>query len=276
MTPRAAPPAPSNRTSRAPSVNPRLASRSLTRPTPSVLSPQIDSPSNPSVLTAPACSALSLASCAHRESLFLEGHGNVRPAAALVPERGERFPKVAGLHMAPGVDDVVAELAGKLTVNEGRLTVGHRVAHDHVGVDRLQCLAALSQTPSSLRFATRHSSPRSLGRLSPPQRALIVPETRATPGVSEKDESALRSRKTGRAGPPRRRRASGGRRHLWNARCAPPCEASSAAALERMDLVSREEFDVQQAVLERTRDKLERLERSVAELEARLDIPKGD
>lgn len=48
------------------------------------------------------------------------------------------------------------------------------------------------------------------------------------------------------------------------------------AALERMDLVSREEFDVQQAVLERTRDKLERLERSVAELEAKLDAPKGD
>ncbi len=48
------------------------------------------------------------------------------------------------------------------------------------------------------------------------------------------------------------------------------------AALERMDLVSREEFDVQQAVLERTRDKLERLERTVAELEARLDIPQGD
>ena len=48
------------------------------------------------------------------------------------------------------------------------------------------------------------------------------------------------------------------------------------AALERMDLVSREEFDVQQAVLERTRDKLERLERTVAELEARLDTPKSD
>lgn len=48
------------------------------------------------------------------------------------------------------------------------------------------------------------------------------------------------------------------------------------AALERMDLVSREEFDVQQAVLERTRDKLEGLERTVAELEARLDTPKGD
>ena len=49
-----------------------------------------------------------------------------------------------------------------------------------------------------------------------------------------------------------------------------------AAALERMDLVSREEFDVQQAVLERTRDKLERLERTVAELEAKLDLPQGD
>ena len=47
------------------------------------------------------------------------------------------------------------------------------------------------------------------------------------------------------------------------------------AALERMDLVSREEFDVQQAVLERTRDKLERLERTVAELEARLGHPQG-
>ena len=48
------------------------------------------------------------------------------------------------------------------------------------------------------------------------------------------------------------------------------------AALERMDLVSREEFDVQQAVLARTRAKLESLERTVAELEARLDPPKSD
>ena len=47
-------------------------------------------------------------------------------------------------------------------------------------------------------------------------------------------------------------------------------------ALERMDLVSREEFDVQQAVLERTRDKLESLERTVAELEARLSVSKVD
>ena len=43
------------------------------------------------------------------------------------------------------------------------------------------------------------------------------------------------------------------------------------AALERMELVSREEFDLQQAVLERTREKLERLERTVTELEAKLD-----
>ena len=48
------------------------------------------------------------------------------------------------------------------------------------------------------------------------------------------------------------------------------------AALERMDLVSREEFDVQQAVLERTRDKLESLERTVAELEAKLPDAKVD
>ena len=38
----------------------------------------------------------------------------------------------------------------------------------------------------------------------------------------------------------------------------------------RMDLVSREEFDVQQAVLERTRSRLEALERQVALLEQQL------
>lgn len=40
------------------------------------------------------------------------------------------------------------------------------------------------------------------------------------------------------------------------------------AGLGRLDLVTREEFDVQRAVLLRTREKLEALERSVAELEA--------
>lgn len=38
-------------------------------------------------------------------------------------------------------------------------------------------------------------------------------------------------------------------------------------AFERMDLVSREEFDAQTRVLERTRQKLEALERQVAELD---------
>ena len=42
------------------------------------------------------------------------------------------------------------------------------------------------------------------------------------------------------------------------------------AGLGRLDLVTREEFDVQRAVLLRTREKLEKLERSVEELEARL------
>lgn len=45
------------------------------------------------------------------------------------------------------------------------------------------------------------------------------------------------------------------------------------AALEQMDLVTREEFDIQVAVLERTREKLELLETRVRELEARLDAP---
>ena len=40
-----------------------------------------------------------------------------------------------------------------------------------------------------------------------------------------------------------------------------------ASGLERLDLVTREEFDVQQAVLARTREKLESLEAAVAELE---------
>lgn len=40
------------------------------------------------------------------------------------------------------------------------------------------------------------------------------------------------------------------------------------SGLERMDLVTREEFDVQTRLLERTREKLERLEARVAELEA--------
>ncbi len=48
--------------------------------------------------------------------------------------------------------------------------------------------------------------------------------------------------------------------------------AAVSAALARMDLVSREEFDVQSAVLARTREKLTALEAKVAELEHALDV----
>ncbi len=48
--------------------------------------------------------------------------------------------------------------------------------------------------------------------------------------------------------------------------------AAVSAALARMDLVSREEFDVQSAVLARTREKLTALEAKVAELEHGFDV----
>ena len=43
--------------------------------------------------------------------------------------------------------------------------------------------------------------------------------------------------------------------------------------VRKMNLVSREEFDAQQAVLQRTRDKLEDLQRQLAELESHLAEP---
>lgn len=43
--------------------------------------------------------------------------------------------------------------------------------------------------------------------------------------------------------------------------------AAVAAAFERMDLVTRQEFDVQVGVLARTREKLSALEEKVAKLE---------
>jgi ubiquinone biosynthesis accessory factor UbiK len=43
--------------------------------------------------------------------------------------------------------------------------------------------------------------------------------------------------------------------------------------LQRLDLVTREEFEVQRAVLLRTREKLEELQRAVAQLEGQLDAP---
>lgn len=38
-------------------------------------------------------------------------------------------------------------------------------------------------------------------------------------------------------------------------------------AISRLDLITREEFDIQRQVLERTRERLEALEQTVAELE---------
>ena len=46
--------------------------------------------------------------------------------------------------------------------------------------------------------------------------------------------------------------------------------AALQATFAKLELVTREEFDVQQAVLARTRAKLEELEKQVAELEAKV------
>jgi len=48
-------------------------------------------------------------------------------------------------------------------------------------------------------------------------------------------------------------------------------KATLQAGLAKLDLVTREEFDVQRAVLLRTRQKVEELERVVAAMEARAD-----
>ena len=47
-------------------------------------------------------------------------------------------------------------------------------------------------------------------------------------------------------------------------------KAMVSSAATRLDLVTREEFDIQAKVLERTREKVAELERKVAELEALL------
>jgi BMFP domain-containing protein YqiC len=47
-------------------------------------------------------------------------------------------------------------------------------------------------------------------------------------------------------------------------------EAALRAALGRLDLVTREELEVQEAVLRRTREKVQALERQVAELESKV------
>jgi BMFP domain-containing protein YqiC len=52
-------------------------------------------------------------------------------------------------------------------------------------------------------------------------------------------------------------------------------KATLQAGLGKLDLVTREEFDVQRAVLLRTREKIDALERAVEILEAKLTGPSG-
>ena len=51
-------------------------------------------------------------------------------------------------------------------------------------------------------------------------------------------------------------------------------KSNLANGLRKMNLVTREEFDIQRAVLLRTREKLEALEKVVAELESHMEIKK--
>ena len=51
-------------------------------------------------------------------------------------------------------------------------------------------------------------------------------------------------------------------------------QALLTSLFARLDLVTREEFDVQQQVLLRTREKLARMEAQMAELERKLDSGK--
>ncbi len=53
-------------------------------------------------------------------------------------------------------------------------------------------------------------------------------------------------------------------------------KATLQAGLGKLDLVTREEFDVQRAVLLRTREKIDALERALTVLEARLATPGPD
>ena len=48
------------------------------------------------------------------------------------------------------------------------------------------------------------------------------------------------------------------------------------AGLSRLDLVTREEFEVQRAVLLRTREKLEQLQLAVSDLESQIAAPAPD
>jgi hypothetical protein len=53
-------------------------------------------------------------------------------------------------------------------------------------------------------------------------------------------------------------------------------KAMLQSGLSRLDVVTRAEFETQSAVLLKTREKLERLEARVAELEARVQPPRAN
>ncbi len=74
-----APPAPTRSTSAPASRTPALPSRSATSPRPSVLSPKMRSPSNRSVLQAPASRARSLRSSARAAASNLKGRVTLQP-----------------------------------------------------------------------------------------------------------------------------------------------------------------------------------------------------
>ncbi|HAS83321.1 MAG TPA: hypothetical protein DCS43_11780 [Verrucomicrobia bacterium] len=56
----------------------------------------------------------------------------------------------------------------------------------------------------------------------------------------------------------------------WQAEMEKNAHATLQATFAKLDLVTREEFEVQQGVLARTRAKLEELEKQVADLEAKV------
>lgn len=53
-------------------------------------------------------------------------------------------------------------------------------------------------------------------------------------------------------------------------------KAALQSCLNKLNLVTREEFDVQRSVLLRTREKIDALERAIEVLEARLNAPSSN
>lgn len=53
-------------------------------------------------------------------------------------------------------------------------------------------------------------------------------------------------------------------------------KATLQSGLNKLNLVTREEFDVQRSVLLRTREKIDALERAIEVLEARLNSPSSN